>query len=57
MVCCWQHVNEPSSSIIHGLLLGTLSPFAVVNVFNPLEHETKSVLGVVVTAGAYPPTE
>lgn len=25
--------------------------------FNPLEHEAKRVAGVVVTAGAYPPTE
>jgi hypothetical protein len=50
---CWQHVNEPPSSIIHGSLIEALSPFALVNVFNPLEHETKRVLGVVVTVGAY----
>jgi hypothetical protein len=57
VVRCWQHVNEPSSSIIHGSLIGALSPFVLVYVFNPLEHEAKRVVGVVVTAGAYPPTE
>ena len=57
MVRCWQHVNEHPSSIIHGSLIGALSPFALVSMFNPLEHEAKRVLGggrwSVLTAGAY----
>lgn len=53
MVRYWQHVNEASSSIIHRSLIAALSSFALVNVFNPSEHETKRVVGVMVTAGAY----
>jgi hypothetical protein len=54
VVRCWQNVNEPWRSIKHGSFIGALSPFPLGNVFNPLEHGTK---GVVVTGGAYAPTE
>jgi hypothetical protein len=36
-----EHVSESSGLIRHGSFIGALSPLALGNVFNPLEHEAE----------------